>query len=79
MNGWVAPVPARDEHRFCVVVGPVTGLAGVARELLLYLGVDPAEHPDLALDLCKEIEEETLSIAESMLRERGVPIGDALL
>jgi hypothetical protein len=74
-----ANVNVLDEHRFCVGLGPVTGLRGVARELLLYLGVDPADHPGLLIDLEKDIGEETLGIAESMLRERGIPVGDALL
>lgn len=62
-----------------ISIGPMSGLRGVARELILHLGVDPDEHPGLLIDVQQVIEEETLEIGRAMLAERGIPMGEPLL
>jgi hypothetical protein len=68
-----------ERYDSMISIGPVSGLRGVARELILHLGVDPDEHPGLLVDVQQAIEEETLEIGRAMLTERGIPMGEPLL
>jgi hypothetical protein len=76
------PMPCRD-YKGCadgprpdmfVPMGPITGMRGVATELLLHLGYQPAEHPDALHELEQAIGEEMLDVGRQVLAEHGLPV-----
>jgi hypothetical protein len=60
-------------------MGPVSGLSGVALELILHLGVNPDDHPGLLIEVEQAIGEETLALGRAMLAERGISTGEPIL
>ncbi len=65
------PGPRPDMY---VPMGPISGLSGVAAELMRHLGYEPAEHPDVLHELEQAIGEEMLDVGRDVLAERGMPI-----
>ncbi len=62
-----------------VAMGPITGMNGVAKELMRHLGYDPADHPDILAELEQTIGEETLDLGKAILAEHGFPVRDSVL
>lgn len=60
-------------------MGPVTGMTGVAGELMRHLGHDPAEHADLLQELAQAIGEEMLDLGQAILAEHGLAVQDSVL
>lgn len=57
-----------------VAMGPISGLRGVADELIAHFEIDSAAHDGLALEVEFAIGDEMLTIMRDILRERGIPI-----
>ncbi|MFD1145936.1 hypothetical protein [Saccharothrix hoggarensis] len=66
----------KDEHSNCIGFGPISGLSGVAEELMLTLGHDPDDHPELRAELEQAIGEETLNLGRQILAEHGLVVRD---
>ena len=63
-------------HGLCIAVGPLTGLSGVADELLLHLGYQPAEQPAVRAAIETAIGGELLDLGRAILAEHGLPVRD---
>jgi hypothetical protein len=62
-----------------VAMGPITGMTGVAKELMRHLGYDPAEHGDILDELAEAIAEEMLDTGKDILAQHGLPVRDSVL
>lgn len=55
-----------------VLMGPISGLSGVAAELMRHLGYEPAEHLDVAIELEAAIGDEMLDTGRDILTAHGL-------
>lgn len=69
---------SEDPYSCMVNFGPVSGFSRIADELLRHFGYDPANHPNLRIELEAAIGDEAFQIGLDMLRERGLPIRDGI-
>jgi hypothetical protein len=60
-----------------VLMGPISGLSGVAGELMRHLGHDPADHPAVLIELEQAIGEEMLDTGREVLTGHGLTPRDA--
>ncbi|MEU4640844.1 hypothetical protein [Micromonospora sp. NPDC023814] len=67
-----------DVHRFCVSMGPISGMRGVADELMRYLGYEPRDYPEVANQLAEAIGDETLDLGRQILAEHNLPERDSV-
>lgn len=73
-----AECPSRDTPDMFVSMGPITGMLGVADELMRHLGYEPTEHPDLRMEIEQAIGEETLDLGKAILAEHGLEVRDSV-
>ena len=57
-----------------VSMGPVTGLSGVAEELIRHFEINPSEHDGLITEVEFAIGEQLLDTMRDILAARGIPI-----
>ncbi len=72
-TGWRAQDCRGPRPDMFVPMGPITGMRGVADELMRHLGYDPREHPDVLHELEQAIGEEMLDTGRQILAEHGLP------
>lgn len=68
--------PRRNAPDMYVPMGPITGLSGVAAELMRHLGHEPRDHQDVLLELEQAIGEETLDLGRAILAEHGLRVAE---
>lgn len=59
-------------HAMYIGMGPISGLQGVAHELMRTLGVEPDEHRAVAMELEQAIAEASLDAGREVLAEHGL-------
>lgn len=58
----------------CIPMGPISGLSGLVRELMLHLGYAPEDYPDVAHELEQALGDETLDLGREILAEHGLSV-----
>lgn len=57
--------------------GPLSGLGGNAEQLMLHLGYQPRDYPQITLALEEAIGKELLDLGRQILAEHGLPVRDS--
>lgn len=70
MTGRIYCTPSCHAH--CIGMGPISGLQGVAHEVMRTLGVEPDDHRAAAMEVEQAIAEASLDTAREVLAEHGL-------
>jgi hypothetical protein len=67
-------VSASSEVNF----GIISGFSVIAGELMRYLGHEPADHPDVWVELQSAVGDEVLQVGLDVLTEHGLSVRDTI-